>query len=237
MATSLLASQAGIIDASGSAGEDQELIPVLLGSLTDRELQELERRAGHIREVLSAPPGASKSREGSCATPPKPRSWASPSELSNGGWPATSTRVSRVSRTTGNAPASGLWCGPSLGYPCLAVVADLTTASTPTMGTVIERIERELEAAHGPGIVPLPSRATAYRRPSDKGSSTQARSATASRRWRPRSRESTWWAAAFRTRAANALGKLILVTLPGSTEREAMTVRRSAWVPPSTATI
>jgi hypothetical protein len=215
MATSLLASQAGIIDASGSAGEDQELIPVLLGSLTDRELQELERRAGHVREVLSAPPGASKSRR-------KLRYAAKATELGVSirtfeRWVAGYLDAG-VAGVADNRMlqrrASGV--DPRWDTACLAVVADLTTASTPTMGTVIERIERELEAAHGPGIVPLPSRATAYRRPSDKGSSTQARSATASCRWRPRSRESTWWAAAFRTRAANALGKLILVTLPGS---------------------
>lgn len=162
MATSLLASQAGIIDASGSAGEDQELIPVLLGSLTDREL-ELERRAGHVREVLSAPPGASKSRR-------KLRYAAKATEL------GVSTRTferwvagyldAGVAGVADNRMlqrrASGV--DPRWDTACLAVVADLTTASTPTMGTVIERIERELEAAHWPGIVPLPSRATAYRR-------------------------------------------------------------------------
>ncbi len=130
MATSLLASQAGIIDASGSAGEDQELIPVLLGSLTDREL-ELERRAGHVREVLSAPPGASKSRR-------KLRYAAKATEL------GVSTRTferwvagyldAGVAGVADNRMlqrrASGV--DPRWDTACLAVVADLTTASTPT---------------------------------------------------------------------------------------------------------
>ena len=163
MATSLLASQAGIIDTCEGAGKDQELIPVLLGSLTDREFQGLEARADHVREVLSAPAGGSESNR-------KLRYAAKAKEL------GVSTRTferwvagyldSGVAGLADNRMLHRRAPGvdPRWDTACLAVVADLTTASTPTMGTVIERIARELEAAHGPGAVPIPSKATAYRR-------------------------------------------------------------------------
>ncbi|MCC3321729.1 hypothetical protein [Gordonia bronchialis] len=41
---------------------------------------------------------------------------------------------------------------------------DYVEASTPTMGDVIDAVVRKLEASFGPGTVPLPSKATAYRR-------------------------------------------------------------------------
>lgn len=53
---------------------------------------------------------------------------------------------------------------PRWDATCLQVLDDYVEASTPTMGDVIDAVVRKLEASFGPGTVPLPSKATAYRR-------------------------------------------------------------------------
>jgi len=58
--------------------------------------------------------------------------------------------------------ASGV--DPRWDAACMQVLADLTHASTPTMNVVIARIGRQVDAEHGPGVVPIPPRTTAYRR-------------------------------------------------------------------------
>lgn len=58
--------------------------------------------------------------------------------------------------------ASGV--DPRWDAACLAVLKDLTDASTPTMNVVIARVAREVEAEHGADVVSLPTRTTAYRR-------------------------------------------------------------------------
>lgn len=148
------------VSGDGPEDQDQELIPVVLGALTDRELHELERRAVHVREVLSDPLTATargrkvryadKAKELGVSTRTIER-WVA-GYLDSGVAGVADNRMLQ-------RRASGV--DPRWDAACMSVVADLTTASTPTMGTVIQRIERELEVAHGPGVVPLPSRATA----------------------------------------------------------------------------
>ncbi|WP_405219036.1 integrase [Agrococcus sp. Ld7] len=47
---------------------------------------------------------------------------------------------------------------------CLTVLREYVSSSTPTKDLVIDRTARRLDEQYGTGIVPLPSRATAYRR-------------------------------------------------------------------------
>lgn len=53
---------------------------------------------------------------------------------------------------------------PRWDHACLSVLRSHTTASTPTRGAVIDEVNRQLVDAFGPGVVPIPHRATAYRR-------------------------------------------------------------------------
>jgi transposase InsO family protein len=47
---------------------------------------------------------------------------------------------------------------------CIRVLDELTLDSTPTMNAVIARVARELDAAFGADVVPLPAKTTAYSR-------------------------------------------------------------------------
>jgi hypothetical protein len=55
-------------------------------------------------------------------------------------------------------------------------------ASTPTRSAVIARAAARLEDVHGPGVVPLPSAATAYRRLAELARGTNAVSGSAKAR-------------------------------------------------------
>ncbi|GAB96620.1 putative transposase [Kineosphaera limosa NBRC 100340] len=47
---------------------------------------------------------------------------------------------------------------------CLSVLGEYTTASTPTMNVVLDRVRQRVDEEHGPGVVSCPPRTTAYRR-------------------------------------------------------------------------
>ncbi|MGB8384972.1 MAG: integrase, partial [Dermatophilaceae bacterium] len=53
---------------------------------------------------------------------------------------------------------------PRWDAACLAVLREYVSASTPTMNVVIDRVHQRVDEEHGAGVVPCPSRATAYRR-------------------------------------------------------------------------
>lgn len=53
---------------------------------------------------------------------------------------------------------------PRWDHACLEVLRSHTCSSTPTRGAVIDEVNRQLVAAFGEGVVPVPHRATAYRR-------------------------------------------------------------------------
>lgn len=53
---------------------------------------------------------------------------------------------------------------PRWDEACVAVLSELVTGSTLTRNVVLRRIEARLVEAHGAGVVPAPSRSTAYRR-------------------------------------------------------------------------
>lgn len=53
---------------------------------------------------------------------------------------------------------------PRWDEACLGVLRQYVTTSTPTKGVVLDRVELLLSERYGDGVVPSPSRATAYRR-------------------------------------------------------------------------
>lgn len=60
--------------------------------------------------------------------------------------------------------AGGPRIDPRWDQTCLSVLRSYTSSSTPTRGAVIDEVNRQLAAALGPDVVPIPHRATAYRR-------------------------------------------------------------------------
>lgn len=56
---------------------------------------------------------------------------------------------------------------PRWDVACLAVLREFVSSSTPTMNVVIDRVRERVDEEHGLGVVPMPSRATAYRRLSE----------------------------------------------------------------------
>jgi len=62
------------------------------------------------------------------------------------------------------APGLRLTVDPRWDAALEAVVSETVSASTPTTSALIRRIRERLERNYGPGVVPAPSQATAYRR-------------------------------------------------------------------------
>jgi putative transposase len=144
-----------------------ESVGVVLAALTKGQLAQVTARAKHVREVLTGDPG-----DGQDAAPGLlgERMLAKATELgvtlrTIERWVAAYRRDgeaglvdSRVLRGRGGG-VDARW-----DEAVRQVLAERVKASTPTRSAVLAAVEQRLAANHGPGVVPLPSRATAYRR-------------------------------------------------------------------------
>lgn len=164
VATALVVAHASVMGDAPAGAEDKELVGVLLGNLAPRELAALEERATHVRELLERP------AEGSLGSARGDRYEVKAAELGVSvrtlerwvaGYRDSGVAGLADSRLLGRYAAG---VDPRWDAACLQVLADLVDASTPSMNVVIARVTRELEAAHGPGTVPIPPKTTAYRR-------------------------------------------------------------------------
>jgi transposase InsO family protein len=161
------------------APEDDQPIAAgpLLAGLTDSQRAALSERAGHIREVLTGyrsgtsevPRPGEPRPEYDPARPLEDRQEAKARELGVTG--RTIRRWARAYRGSGEAglvdarqitgrrPA----LDPRWEEACRMVAADHASASTPTASALLRRIDARLDEQFGPGVVPRPSAATAYR--------------------------------------------------------------------------
>jgi putative transposase len=175
---------------SADGGPDDQVpsLAVALDGLTEQQRAALSERAGHMREVLTgyrsghqqtAAPGEPRA-EYDTSRPLKARYLAKARQLG-----VTARTIERWvvayrdsgeaglvdSRTTGGR-------GPSVDArwdeALRLVLADLVGQSTPTRSAVLRRVDARLDQAHGPGVVPRPSTATAYRRLRELAKGTNA---------------------------------------------------------------
>lgn len=135
---------------------------VVLSSLTTSQRHKLDVRAGHVRSALAAVNDDGTNLESVLAAKAKELD-VSVRTLYR--WIA-GFRASGVAGLADTLIRSRYAVGvdPRWDATCLQVLDDYVEASTPTMGDVIDAVVRKLEASFGPGTVPLPSKATAYRR-------------------------------------------------------------------------
>lgn len=135
---------------------------VVLSSLTTSQRHKLDVRAGHVRSALAAVNDDGTNLESVLAAKAKELD-VSVRTLYR--WIA-GFRASGVAGLADTRIRSRYAVGvdPRWDATCLQVLDDYVEASTPTMGDVIDAVVRKLEASFGPGTVPLPSKATAYRR-------------------------------------------------------------------------
>jgi putative transposase len=135
-------------------------IPVVLGSLTARDLARLEERARHVRELLADQDTRSLAARYQCKATELSVSvrtlerWVARYRFAGVAGLADSRVLRRYS--------SGV--DPRWDAACLRVLDNLTQDSTPTMNAVISRVARELTAEFGVDVVPVPSKTTAYER-------------------------------------------------------------------------
>ncbi|MBL7495265.1 transposase [Frankia sp. CNm7] len=155
---------------------DAALGPALAG-LSEAGRAELAERSDHVREALSgyrsgtaelARPGEPRP-EFDPARPMADRYAAKAAEL--GIAPRTVERWAQAYRTFGEAGlldarkivSRRTSVDPRWEDACRQVIAERVRESTPTSSALLMRVEARLEEAHGPGVVPCPPRATAYR--------------------------------------------------------------------------
>lgn len=143
-------------------GGTGECLPIAaaLSSVPADVVRELETRAVHIRELSSASTAAnravlfrSKAVELGVSVRTLQR-WFAAYETSG----VAGLLDARVSRPTRRS-VHPLW-----DAACLAELRLYTNRSTPTKGAIVAAVALRLETEHGPGTVPIPSQATAYRR-------------------------------------------------------------------------
>jgi transposase InsO family protein len=155
--------------------DDVDPAAVVLGSLDVAQLRELRQRAGHIREVLTG----YQSGSAEMPLPDEPRSQydrglpllqryaAKAAELG-----LSKRQVERwvqAYRAHGEAGlASARWQGhdrvdPRWGETALQIMVEHTNESKPSWAAIILQTSKRLELCLGKGVVPEPSRATAYR--------------------------------------------------------------------------
>jgi len=141
---------------------DEELVPVILGSLTSKQRDALEVRAGHIRDVIAVISGGGKSagdayREKAAELGVSDRTverWVAGYRTSGLAGIADSRLLQKRRPTV----------DPRWDAMCVRVLDELVPASTPTRNVVIDTVNRRVDAEHGPGEVCIPSPSTARRR-------------------------------------------------------------------------
>jgi Winged helix-turn helix len=149
----------------------------LLAGLSGGEQSAVTERAGHVREVLTG----YRSGTAEVARPDEPHPDYDPARPLGGRQEAkarelgvtgrTIRRWVRAYRDSGEAGladarrVSGrhLELDPRWEEGCRTVVAGQVSASTPTAGALLRLIDAQLDDQYGPGAVPRPSTATAYR--------------------------------------------------------------------------
>jgi transposase InsO family protein len=162
--------------AEASARPEVALGPHLAG-LTQAQRAELTERADHVREALSG----YRSGSAQAARPGEPRADYDPKLPLRDRYQAkaqelgvavrTVERWVRGYRAAGEAglldarkiTSRGSSVDPRWEQTCRLVVAEHVGASTPTAGALLARVDARLDDAYGPGAVPRPSQATAYR--------------------------------------------------------------------------
>ncbi|MEJ5947028.1 helix-turn-helix domain-containing protein, partial [Pseudokineococcus basanitobsidens] len=164
VATTSLLATARLAGQDVEADGEPEPVGVVLDALKPGVLAQLEERAGHVRELLRPDSRAERARSTRQRYADKAAELGV-SDRTLRRWVASYQAAGVVgladSRLVGRY-ASGV--DPRWDTACLRILDDLVDASTPTIGVVIARVARELEAEHGAGTVSLPSKATAYRR-------------------------------------------------------------------------
>ncbi|WP_079611170.1 leucine zipper domain-containing protein [Mycobacteroides abscessus] len=155
-----LAAEATALGGQASVETDHLPVAVALGCVSAEVRGAAEARAVHIRELASAATPAdraamlrSKATELGVSVMTL-RRWLAAYETSG----VAGLLDARVSRPTRRA-VHPLW-----DAACLAELRRYTNRSTPTKGAIVAAIALRLETEHGPGQVPIPSQATAYRR-------------------------------------------------------------------------
>jgi len=139
---------------------DSDAIPVVLSSLPTEVLRELEARAAHMRQLSEPVANAGETTKRIAAKAAE----LGVSEKTIRRWKAAYDAVGVVGlvdvrlRKESRSTVDPLW-----DEACLAELRRHTDRSTPTKGAIIAAVARRVEAEHG-AAVPIPSRATAYRR-------------------------------------------------------------------------
>jgi transposase InsO family protein len=151
---------------------------VALAGLSNGQREEVEERAGHIREVLSG----FRSGFAELAAPGEPRPLFAPELAVSERIVAKSEELGVSTRTLNRWIAAYQQAGvaglvdlrllkghatrvdPRWDAAVREVFASLVNASTPTRSAVLRKVEALLEEQHGAGEVTLPSRSTAYAR-------------------------------------------------------------------------
>jgi transposase InsO family protein len=160
-----------------SAADEEASAGVRLSQLTAAQREQMLERAGHVREVLTG----YRSGSAELARPGEPRPEFAPGLPLEARYGAKAAELGAGIRTVkrwvsrfrqlgeaGLAPEAG-GGGPLSGaderwvQTALEVMAEHAGESKPSRKMVIERTAARLAAACGDGVVPLPSRATAYR--------------------------------------------------------------------------
>jgi hypothetical protein len=182
----LTAERARVVPAKpGPASDDAgEVAATVLAQLSETERDEVLERAAHMRELLTG----YRSGSAEMAAPGEPRSEYGPGTSLMARYAAKAAELGVGERTIerwvqrfredreaglvrGDGPhrpgvvgMSGLGRADSRWVEtALEVMAEHTDESKPSLSIVIRRTAARLAARHGSGVVPLPSRATAYR--------------------------------------------------------------------------
>lgn len=175
---------------------DAGLAGVALAGLTARQRAGVSGRAGHVREVITG----YRAGHADAAAAGEPRPEFAAGQPLTARYRAKAAELGVTARTVENWVAAYRESG-ELGLvdtrtvrghggavdsrwdeAVREVLAGLVNASTPTRGAILDRAARVLEDRHGPGVVPVPSRATAYRRLAELAKGTSAVSGSAKSR-------------------------------------------------------
>jgi transposase InsO family protein len=177
----------------GTAGADRGWPGVALGGLTGEQRAALSDRAGHVREVLTG----YRAGHADAAAAGEPRSEYDTTRPLKARYRDKAEELGVTDRTVERWVASYRACGeaglvdvrtvrgrgsavdPRWDEAVRLVLAETVSDSTPTRGAVVARADQRLEELHGPGVVPRPSRATAYRRLAELSKGTNAVSGSA----------------------------------------------------------
>lgn len=172
-----LASQATVLAADAPVVGPVAALGPALGALSAEEQAAIAERAAHIREVLTG--YRAGSREFARPGEPRPeyeptlslqaRYQAKAAELGVGlrtlkRWVAGYRQAGEAGLVDARRLARrGAAVDPRWEQACRLVVAEHVGASTPTVGALLAWVDARLEETYGPGVVPRPSQATAYR--------------------------------------------------------------------------